>query len=222
MSSPAGFSINDGISPEYCSLSYNSVDEAAKLAGSLGPHCCLAKVDIQSAYRIIPVHPDDRLLLGMAWQGNLFVDAVLPFGLRSARRIFTAVADVLEWRAKFEGITHIIHYLDDFLILAPPGGSRCKQELEGLLALFGRLQVPVPAEKVEGPSTQLIFLGIEMDTSRMCLRLPSEKLDYLKTMVADWLLKKVLSYTGSAVSGGKATGRQQSGPAGKDFPPQNV
>ena len=118
------------------------------------------------------------------------MDAALPFGLRSAPRIFTAVADVLEWRAKFEGITHIIHYLDDFLILAPPGSSRCRQELEGLLALFGRLQVPVAAEKVEGPSTRLVFLGIVIDTSRMCLRLPSEKLDNLRTMVADWLPKK--------------------------------
>ena len=50
LSSSAGFSVNDGIPPEYCSLSYTSVDEAAKIARSLGPHCCLAKVDIQSAY----------------------------------------------------------------------------------------------------------------------------------------------------------------------------
>ena len=97
----------------------------------------------------------------------------------------------MEWRAKFKGIiTHIIHYLDDFLILAPPGSSRCRQELEGLLAMFGRLQVPVAAEKVEGPSPQMVFLGIEINTSKMCLRLPSKKLDNLKTMVADWFPKK--------------------------------
>ena len=59
-----------------------------------------------------------------------------------------------------------------------------------MLAPFGRLQVPVAAEKVEGPSTQLVLLEIEMDTSRMCLRLPSKKLDNLRTMVADWLPKK--------------------------------
>ena len=90
------------------------------------------------------------------------MDAAIPFGLRSAPWIFTAVADALEWRAKFEGITHTIHYLDDFLILASPCSSSCRQDLEGLLALFGRLQVPVVAEKVEGPSTQLVFLGIEI------------------------------------------------------------
>ena len=44
-----------------------------------------------------PVHPDDRLLLGMEWKGQLFVDTALPFGLRSAPKVFIAVADALMW-----------------------------------------------------------------------------------------------------------------------------
>ena len=74
----------------------------------------MAKVEIKSAYHIVPVHPDDHPLLGMMWEGNLFVDSALPFGLRLAPRIFTAKADVLEWREKFKGIPTIMHYLDDF------------------------------------------------------------------------------------------------------------
>ena len=38
----------------------------------------------ESAYRIIPVHPNDLHLLGIQWQGNYFVDITLPFGLPSA------------------------------------------------------------------------------------------------------------------------------------------
>lgn len=53
----------------------------------------LAKIAVKSAYRTIPVHPEDRALLGMRWEDNLFVDAALPFSLRSAPKIFTAVAD---------------------------------------------------------------------------------------------------------------------------------
>ncbi len=52
------------------------------------------KGDILSAYRNIPVH--DRALLGMEWEGQLFVDRVLPFGLRSAPKIFLAVADAAQ------------------------------------------------------------------------------------------------------------------------------
>ena len=60
----------------------------------------LAKVDIKSAYRNIPVQLEDRWMLGMRWEGGLFVDIVLPFGLRSAPKIFTAVADAVEWMLK--------------------------------------------------------------------------------------------------------------------------
>ena len=95
--------MNDGINPDWCSLSYVTVEDAARVVAKLGRQTQLAKVDIKSAYRIIPVHPEDRLLLGMQWENQLFIDAALPFGLRSAPKIFSVVADMIEWRAKFEG-----------------------------------------------------------------------------------------------------------------------
>jgi len=33
----------------------------------------------------------------MSWEGQVFVDTTLPFGLRSAPIIFSAVADALLW-----------------------------------------------------------------------------------------------------------------------------
>ena len=40
----------------------------------------MENLDVESTYRIIPVHPTDRLLLGMMWNGKLYVDTALPFG----------------------------------------------------------------------------------------------------------------------------------------------
>ena len=82
LSNPSGTSVNDGIDLELCSLSYISVDEVARVVALLGRGTMLGKTDIKGTYRIIPVHPADRLLLGMEWQGNIFVDTRLPFGLR--------------------------------------------------------------------------------------------------------------------------------------------
>ena len=62
----------------------------------LGRGAVLAKLDVKAAYRLIPVHPDNRRLLGFEWQGSHYVDGMLPFGLRSAPIIFTAVADAME------------------------------------------------------------------------------------------------------------------------------
>jgi len=65
----------------------------------------------------VPVHPDNRPLLGVMWKGVYYFDAMLPFGLRSAPKIFTAVADALEWCVHRRGVRGIDHYLDNFIIV---------------------------------------------------------------------------------------------------------
>ena len=61
-----------------------SIDQVVDCILHVGQGAVLAKVYIQQAYRNVPVHPDDRHLLGMSWNGDLLIDKVLPFGLRSA------------------------------------------------------------------------------------------------------------------------------------------
>ena len=190
LSWPDGHSVNDGIDSDLCSLSYVSVDDAARAATRLGQGALLAKVDIKSAYRMVPVHPEDRLLLGMSWNGALYVDAALPFGLRSAPKIFNAVADTVEWILKQEGVACVFHYLDDFLLVGSPSSNQCEEHLKILLMTFERLNIPVAMEKLEGPTTVLTFLGIEMDTQNSTLRLPRDKVQELKSLIATWLQRK--------------------------------
>ena len=104
LSHPEGESVNDSIQPELCSLQYVHMDHVVGKLIELGPGAKMAKLDVRSAYRIVPVHPQDRHLLGMMWDGKLYVDAALPFGLRSAPKIFTALADAIEWIAKSPGV----------------------------------------------------------------------------------------------------------------------
>ena len=78
LSAPEGSSVNDGIRKELASLSYVSVDEVAEAVGEMGRGTLMAKMDIRQAYRHIPVHPQDRFLLGMMWQGKVYVDTTLP------------------------------------------------------------------------------------------------------------------------------------------------
>ena len=97
LSSPLCHSVNDGILKEPFSVQYMRMDDVVSGIMSFGQGTRLAKVDVESAYRNIPVHPEDRYLLGMKWQGNYFIDMALPFGLHSAPFIFSSVADLLEW-----------------------------------------------------------------------------------------------------------------------------
>ena len=90
----------------------------------------MAKVDIELAYRLIPVHTQDRPLLGFVWEGMMFINPMLPFGLRLAPKIFNVVADAIQWYLEQEGVEHIDHYLDDFIVLGAPDSPRCQWALD--------------------------------------------------------------------------------------------
>ena len=190
LSFPEGGSVNDGIDPAYCSLQYTSVEKIAGAAQSLGRGSLLAKLDVRSAYRLVPVHPADRPLLGFIWKGRVFVDGMLPFGLRSAPKIFTAVADALAWIIQARGVRHVDHYLDDFVTFGPAGTGECTYALRIICQTCAELGVPLAMEKQEGPSSCLTFLGIEIDTRVGVLRLPQEKLRRVRMALARWSNRK--------------------------------
>ena len=186
LSSPHSQSVNDGIAPELCSLQYASVDQAVALASRLGRGSLMAKLDLKSAYRMIPVHLEDQQLLGLEWGGTTYCDQALPFGLRSAPLIFTAVADGLAWAFSCNGIQNTIHYLDDFFFVGPPASDECAAALRTAIPLCHRLGLPVAPAKVEGPDTTLVFLGIEIDSTRQEIRLPQTKLLRIQTTLREW------------------------------------
>lgn len=190
LSYPNGRSVNDCIPSEVCSLRYPSVDDAVQFILSLGRYTQLVKIDLKNAYRILPVHPEDRQLLGVSWEGYTFVDQCLPFGLRSAPKIFTAFADTLAWVLHRQGVRFLIHYLDDFLIFGSPFSGEGQHSLQVALGTLAALGVPVSMPKLEGPATTVTFLGILIDTARLELRLPPDKLFRLRQLVANWLHRR--------------------------------
>ncbi len=148
-----GDSINSFIDKANYSLVYVTIDEAIKQIKLLGPSLVyLAKTDIESAFRLFPVHPDDWELLGMKWEGKYFYDKVLPFGLRSAPFLFNQLSEALEWVLIEKcGISYVCHFLDDFLIMEPQqalsGPNACQTSLNSMLLTFKKLGVPLSPEK---------------------------------------------------------------------------
>ncbi|XP_065180188.1 uncharacterized protein LOC135810623 [Sycon ciliatum] len=97
LSSPAGSSVNDGIPAEPFSLQYISIDEAINIIMSSPSPVYLSKLDVKSAFRQIPVRPQDWHLLGILWQGKYYYDRVLPMGSALARRYF------MQWQPPLNG-----------------------------------------------------------------------------------------------------------------------
>ncbi len=202
LSAPKGNSVNDYIDGDEFSLSYVTVDDAIRKIVATGPGCLLSKVDIESAFRIVPVHPDDRNLLGFRYKGKYYIDKVLSMGGRSSPAIFNFVAQAAEWIVLNNyDVDFLIHLLDDFFMVESPDGGG--HALLVVLQVFAWLGIPVNQKKVEGPATTLEFLGIVLDTVRMEARLSDEKVAKLRSLLVSFehrnrcTQKELLSVVGS-------------------------
>ena len=87
------------------------------------------------------------------------------------------------------GISFLINYLDDFL-LVHFSKALLDQDMKAMLRFCKDLGVPINADKIWGPAYTLTYLGIEIDSEQMVIRLPPDKLENLKALLDDWLGKK--------------------------------
>ena len=195
LSYPHGSSVNSGISKEYSTVAYTHFDEITKMVQREGQGSYLFKVDIKSAFRLLPIHPDNFSLLGMEFQGKYYVDKCLPFGLSVSCALFEKFSSFLEWHIKDTTKSdELIHYLDDFCGCNSQH-LKAKSILEQTLNAFDTFGVPVADDKVEGPSTRIKFLGLEVDTEKMLVQLPMDKLNDLKACIDE-----VLSYKSKKIT----------------------
>ena len=101
-----------------CKLNENVVDTGEKIVQRLEDGCFLAKSDIKSAFRIIPMHhPKDYPVLGIKWADKYYFDRCLPMGCSSSCAIFEAFSTTLEWLSmhKFRA-SAVLHILDDIFV----------------------------------------------------------------------------------------------------------
>ena len=101
------------------------------------------------------------------------------------------VADAMQWMMQEKGSTFVDHYIDDFIIMGRPGSDERTKNAKIMHGVCKEAGAPVEEEKSKGPATRLPFLGIEMGTLSMELRLPSEKLTQLQQILWQWRGKKV-------------------------------
>ena len=192
-----GDSINASVMEEYLPL--GSFAQAARAVRKLGVLCWLIKLDVEAAYKQVPVRPEDWALLGFCWQGKFYYERVLPFGLRSSCRLWELFAAVLHFLCQHVlGVTvaHIVvHYVDDFLFVIQfqegVGPAAAQAMLDAALALCAELGIPMAGAKTEGPVHRLTFLGLELDvdTQELVARLPASRLKELELLMVEWQSK---------------------------------
>ena len=190
LSFPKGSSINDNIPIECASVQYTKVEDAIRGIKSFHNPPFMAKSDIASAFRIIPLRPNEYHLFGMFWKDHYYFDRCLPMGCSSACNIFEKFSTALEWiLLNYLPGTLVYHVLDDFIFISE-SKKECQEALETFLRIAENIGIPISAEKTEGPIKKLTFLGIELDTVSQQARLPTDKIMKCTDLIAEILKKK--------------------------------
>ena len=195
LSWPAETSVNDGIPDEEAVISYDMFQRTVDDLIESGAGSLMIKLDLEQAFRHIPVRPADWHLLGFTWMCKFYYDIVFGFGLRSAPYIFNLFAEALHWIITRHIPARLRHYLDDFLGIFPPStsASRVAAAKDWIMELGRTLGLRFQPEKTLGPVTCLEYLGLELDSIAMEARLPVAKLDILRDLLSEWLARPTCS-----------------------------
>ncbi|XP_055337903.1 uncharacterized protein LOC129587950 [Paramacrobiotus metropolitanus] len=147
----------------------------------------MAKMDVKSAFRLIPVRPAEWNLLGYQWNGEFYFDVVLPFGCRASPYVFEQFAGAVHWIVSNRtGLVSMLHYVDDYFFAGKPGSNQCGTLMSTMTQTCSELGVPLAHDKTEGPATQLTFLGIRLDFVRQTLSLPDDKRQIIEEALEEW------------------------------------
>lgn len=196
LSFPRLHSVNDYINKEYGALKYATFQAVLRRVLTAGRHCLIFKRDIKDAFRNIPVAIGDHWLLGFEWDGILYKETCLPFGLRTAPAIFNLFAEALHWILQYAtNWSEIEHYLDDFMLIVP------LIQATPLFIATLRYQyiavtdfLGVPRNDAKNQEGQVVpILGYEVDTNLLEARIPKEKLIHINKLCAKALEKPSIS-----------------------------
>ena len=183
LSFPEGNSVNEHISRENATVQYESIENVIQLIKKFGQGALMAKLDVEDGFRNIPIHPSDHHFLGFIWENQYYFDKCLPMGASSSCQLFeklsTALQRIMLNKYKASGMSHLI---DDFFFIEPASSEKCLSDVNNFQNLCQRLGVPLKDSKTVLPTTCLTIYGLGVDSIKMEVRLPEDKLYKLRQL----------------------------------------
>ena len=149
----------------------DSIKQALEL---VNPGCFFTSADLKDAYYSVSLHPKYRKFCRFIWGGTLYEFTCLPQGLCTAPRFFTKIMKILLMELRKQGI-QIVGYLDDTIIIAN-SKQQCETYTQKTIKFFDQMGLTIhPVKSKLAPVQKIEFLGFEIDSVRMTVKLTAEK-----------------------------------------------
>ena len=109
-------------------------------------------------------------------------------------RHLTTLSNALQWIASSKRhIRNISHILDDFPLLARDKAVG-QVQMSSFLSMCADIGIPIAPDKTVQPTQVITFLGLELDSVAMEVRLPVDKLNRCTTLIETCLKKDKILY----------------------------
>jgi hypothetical protein len=116
------------------------------------------------------------------------------FGASSSADVFHDLGSAAEFILRMAVATVVIcRYADDYIVFIPPRGgapdhAHAERARARIISVCDALGLPIA--KFEGPAPELVFIGSGIDTVRMRVFVPRERVDYTSRLLRAWLRKQ--------------------------------
>lgn len=192
-SRPDDININCNMNSLVHSFQYKSVDNVTECLKSKE---YMAVVDIKNAYRSVPINPSHSKYQGFRWDldgvEHYYVDRRMCFGLKCGPYYFNLLSEFVHDVLVSTFQLRLVNYLDDFLVIGS-SFDECQSAQNKVIQFLHFLGLQISWSKVTPPSQVTTYLGIEIDSVRMELRLPVGKIEKLRVALDKFSVKKSAS-----------------------------
>ena len=188
-SMPDKRSVNNFMKKTFSSFSFDTIDDVVT---KVKPGDFMATIDLQDAYRSVPIHPDDRTHFGLRWDFGFgptyLTDNFLCFGSKCSAFIFNRLTDAVTRFMRRSGYT-CFNYLDDFIIIASSYSDATLAQ-NVLISTLRKLGFYISWRKLTSPTQHCRFLGIDINSIEQRLILPPDKVKKFHDELKFWRYKK--------------------------------
>ena len=116
-------------------------------------------------------------------------------GLASSPYVFSKLSDFIVCCTVREDVTKGVNYLDDYCIISPSAAEGCHHQTT-VIAILRRIGFFMNFKKLRSPDMTVRFLGMDIDSVALEMRLSEDKLENLKK------LGGILAHCTKVVKGG--------------------
>ncbi len=186
LSAPKGASFNEAVdTTTTLKLTMCSPAIFSQVLLHAGKNALFAKADLQNAYKLIPVNPEDWHFFGFKWLGKHFYETNTAFGNTEAPAEFDPLPETVVALTKIIANTPdywVLRQLDDTLIVSPCDTNHTVQFIATFNVVCNNLGIPLAPlcpkfEKAFSATTRGTVLGVIFDSKTLTWNLPQEKVD---------------------------------------------